>query len=221
MTPPRIANTRYATVSVGEITEHPRNPRRGDVDSIAGSLDANGFFGTIVVQESTGHVLVGNHRLRAAVAAGMAEVPVSFVDVDDETALRIMLADNRTAELATNDDAALAAILSDLAESEGLAGTGYADDDLEALLRFLAAGPDAERLPAEEAWAGMPEYTSENLESTFKTSVHFRTHEDADRFFELLGRKKTFAIWWPESDGHVGCFMREQYVDDAAPEPEE
>jgi DNA modification methylase len=133
-----ILNERYELVPTAKLTEHPDNPRRGDVEAIGQSIDANGFFGTLVVQKSTGHVLVGNHRLRAAIAKGIEEVPVVYVDVDDEKARRILLADNRLSHLATNDDEVLAALLKELTESEdGLVGTGYADDDLAALLKLF------------------------------------------------------------------------------------
>src|SRR5690242_3881489 len=124
-------------VKLDALKKHPSNPRMGDVGAIVQSIEANGFYGTLVVQRSTGYVLAGNHRLQAAKATGLKEVPVVYVDVDDETAKRILLADNRTNDLATYDNDQLAELLQELAESEGLEGTGYDGDDLDALLKEL------------------------------------------------------------------------------------
>ena len=122
-------------VSVGDLVVHPNNPRQGDIGSLVQSIETNGWFGSIVVQRSTNRVLAGNHRLMAAQITGMEEIPVYWVDVDDATATRILLADNRTSDLAIYDDSSLAELLSGLADTEvGITGTGYDDSDLEALL---------------------------------------------------------------------------------------
>ena len=120
---------------VTDLELHPRNPRMGDIGAIVESIEANGFFGSLVAQTSTGYVLAGNHRLQAAIHAGLSRVPVHWIDVDDETALRILIADNRTSDLAMNDDAVLADLLREVAVlEEGLAGTGYDGEDLDRLL---------------------------------------------------------------------------------------
>ena len=98
------------------------NPRKGDTVAIAESIVHNGFYGAVVVQRSTGFILAGNHRLKAAVDTGATEVPVIWVDADDEQALRILLADNRTNDLAGYDDKALLELLSDVVEGGGLPG---------------------------------------------------------------------------------------------------
>ncbi len=125
-------------VSVHDVQPHPRNPRVGRTDLIEESIEVNGFYGALVVQESTGYVLAGNHRLLAARNAGEETVPVFYLDVDDIEAKRLMLADNRTADLAGYLDDELASLLGQLAASQaGLAGTGFADSDLAELLEQL------------------------------------------------------------------------------------
>lgn len=103
------------------------------------SIEANGFYGAIVAQRSTGYILAGNHRYKAAVEAGAKSVPVIWVDVDDETAVRVLLADNRTNDVASYDNAVLAEILTELANGPGLEGTGYDGDDLDQLLNDLGS----------------------------------------------------------------------------------
>lgn len=120
-----------------KLKQHPRNPNRGDVEAIRKSIRRNRWFGALVAQRSTGYVLAGNHRLMAARAEGLATVPVHWVDVSDEDAVRILLADNKTAEDATRDPEALAALLDELTQTSDLEGTGYDAGDLDALLASL------------------------------------------------------------------------------------
>jgi hypothetical protein len=134
----RILNTRYDEAApVASLQLHPENPRQGDVGGIFTSIEANGFYGALVVQESTGRILAGNHRYRAAAEDGAETIPVIYVDCDDATARKIMLADNRLADLATNDTALLTELLQNVAAEGTLEGTGYDGDDLDDLLKGI------------------------------------------------------------------------------------
>src|SRR5699024_3471718 len=113
----RILNGNSELAPIDAVRPHPRNPRQGDTGAIHESITTNGFYGAVIAQKSTGFILAGNHRHQAAVQAGAVEIPVTWVDVDDDHALRILLADNRTNDLATYDDAALAEILKDIHEA--------------------------------------------------------------------------------------------------------
>jgi DNA modification methylase len=136
----KIINEALESVPLAKLTPHPRNPRQGDVGAIHQSIEANGFYGAVVAQKATGHVLAGNHRLLAAQHANANEIPVMWVDVDDATALRILLADNRTNDLASYDEQALADLLTDIMGDAGtLDGTGYDGDALDELLADLAS----------------------------------------------------------------------------------
>lgn len=128
-------------VSVKKLEIHPDNPRQGDIGAIVTSIQENGFYGTLVVQRNSSRVLAGNHRLQAAIAAGIEEVPVFWVDVDDKEARKILLADNRTSDLASYDDHALLDILRGIAIEDGdLIGTGFDTDDLDDLINDLSDG---------------------------------------------------------------------------------
>ena len=138
---PPILHSALAQVALDKLKPHPSNPRQGDVGAIHESITANGFYGALVVQKSTGYILAGNHRWKAAKEAGLKKLPVFFVDVDDDRAIRILLADNRTNDLAAYDEPALAALLKGiLAETDSLVGTGYDTDALDALLRDCELG---------------------------------------------------------------------------------
>lgn len=136
-----IESTRPELVSVSSLSCHPDNPRVGDVSVIVESIKSNGWYGTVIAQRSTGFVLAGNHRLKAAREYGLDSVPVIWLDIDDDRALRILLADNRTSDLASYDDTVLARLLEDLnASSEGLIGTGFDDSFLAELLGGFPVG---------------------------------------------------------------------------------
>jgi len=123
------------SASIDDITPHPKNVRQGDIGAISESLKAHGQYRAIVVQRSTGHILAGNHTWKAAKALGWKQISAHFIDCDDEKAMRILLADNRANDLATYDDAALAAVLKELAATDdGLTGTLYDGESLDRLI---------------------------------------------------------------------------------------
>ena len=98
-------------------------------------MSANGWYGALIVQMSTRHVLIGNHRLIVVQQAGSPLVPVIWVDVDDVRALRILAVDNRSTRRGHDRRDAVIDVLTSLAmTNEGLTGTGYDGDDLDAML---------------------------------------------------------------------------------------
>jgi ParB-like chromosome segregation protein Spo0J len=131
---PQEPNEAIENVDPTTLSLHPENPRQGDVGAIVTSIEKNGWFGTLVAHRKTRQVLAGNHRLQAAIALEMDSVPVYWVDVDESEAKRILLADNRTSDLATWDDTILVTLLESLATNDELLGSGYDGDDLDALL---------------------------------------------------------------------------------------
>jgi len=138
---PAVVAQRYELVPVTGLAPHPKNPRKGNPQAIDESIAENGFYGAVVAQKSSGYILAGRHRWERAQAAGMATVPVIWADVDDPTALRILVADNRTSDLAGYDEAALAELLESVrTDSGGFEGTGF---DEAAYNEILASVGDA------------------------------------------------------------------------------
>jgi len=127
-----------AMVPLEDLRPFPGNPRRGDVTLIADSLRHHGQYRPIVANRRNHQVLAGNHTLAAARTLGWPEIAVTWVDVDDNTAARIVLIDNRANDLAGYDDQALADLLSSLPELEG---TGYDDAALAELLASVQDRP--------------------------------------------------------------------------------
>lgn len=146
------------SIEITAVTQHPRNIRQGDVGAICQSLAAHGQYRPIVVQRSTGHVLAGNHTLAAARSLGWSQIAATYVECDDEQALRILLVDNRANDLATYDDTALSDLLQELAATDlGLDGTLFDGDALDALISDI--GKDWEdRTPLAEQF-GVPPFS--------------------------------------------------------------
>jgi ParB family chromosome partitioning protein len=163
-------------VPIGSVTPHPRNARRGDVEAIVDSMEENGVFAPIVVQRSTGHIIDGNHRWLAMKQRGEDTAPVVFVDVDDEQALRILLAANRTNDVATYDDAALVELLTSLPD---LDGTGFDTDDLADLLEKLEEGA-----PGSADFAEVPE--DDNYAPQYAVTVVCKDEAHQEQVFEKL-----------------------------------
>lgn len=146
----QLLNPEAVLVPITELRPHPRNPNAGNVDVIAQSITTNGFYGALVAQRTTGFILKGNHTFHAAVQLGAAEVPVFWVDVDDEAALKLLIVDNRSAEFGVRDGEQLAQLLIELEQSAGLEGTGYTTVDYLALLDDLGAAAFQEGLTDED-----------------------------------------------------------------------
>ncbi len=125
----------HLAVPIGDVRPYDRNPRRGVVKAIRESIRAHGQYRPIVARRGTGEVLAGNHTYRAMLAEDAAEIAVTWLDCTDDVAKRIVIVDNRTPDLATNDSRLLAELLGEL---DGLAGTGYTQEQLDDLLEALS-----------------------------------------------------------------------------------
>jgi DNA modification methylase len=122
-------------VAVDQLVLYPGNPRRGWVDGIADSLRRHGQLRPAVVNRRNNEVLIGNHMLMAARMIGWGALDVLYVDLEDDEARRLMLLDNRLADVADYD---LEELLSMLESVEDLDGTGYDQSYLDALLDDVA-----------------------------------------------------------------------------------
>ena len=113
-------------VDINLVRPHPENPSSGDEDEIVTSIEVNGMYRPIYVQQSTRYILAGNTTYAACLNLRALRIPVIWLDVDDEQALRILLGDNELARLAIVDRALLNPLVQRLLETElKLLGTGY------------------------------------------------------------------------------------------------
>ena len=136
------------TWPISRLVEYTRNPRRNDaaVDRMCGSIREFGFK-IPVLARSSGEVVDGHLRLKAARKLGIAEVPVILCDewTDAQVkAFRLMV--NRSVTWAAWDNALLASELKDIqAMGFDLALTGFAVSEIDELL--AAAAPQDEPAP--------------------------------------------------------------------------
>ena len=147
-------------VPIDDLQPYPDNPRQGDVGKLCQSLQLNGQYRPIVVNRRDNTVLAGNHTWKAARQLGWDHIAATFVDVDDDQARRIVLVDNRSNDLATYDDQALADILTGIVADVGpigLDGTGFDGDDLDDILRMIDGPPDLDDLADEYDPDGDPD----------------------------------------------------------------
>ena len=128
-------------IKIDTLLEYPGNARKGNVGILVESLKVNGQYRPIIVQKSTNYVLAGNHLLKAANRLEWDEIDAVVIDVDDERALKIVLADNRTADLGEYDHDLLHSLLKEL---EDFAGTGYSIQDIDELEK-LGGAPKEEK----------------------------------------------------------------------------
>jgi len=219
-----IAQEFDPAIPVATLSEHPENYNEGDTESIAASLDQHGFYGAVLVQKSTGHVVAGNHRLRVAMSKGATTVPGFVLDITDDEALRIMADDNQTTHLATFNEERLIELLTKTAESDGGLPATFDTNALAKLVRHQASVTSTPTDPKDE-WEGMPGFDQPGQPPAYSVVMHFPTQEDADAFFALIerDRPRTKYLWWPTHDGFRGLdYSRaEVIVDDGVPDGDE
>lgn len=139
-------------VPIDTLRQLPGNPRRGDVDAVAASLQRFGQRKPIVAR-ADGTITAGNHTWQAAKQLGWDRIAVVRVDDDDATASAFALADNRTAELGSYDDGLLLDLIQSIDDKDLLADTGWSDDAVADLLEQI--GSDLPDLPPPDE-AGEP-----------------------------------------------------------------
>lgn len=125
-------------VPISAVSQHPENPNVNDLDEVMTIIQHNGFTTPVLAQQSTGYIVDGNHRYQAVIALGAESIPVIWLDIDDEEALRMLVEHNRLARMGKDDDAILASLLDTLQDTEkGLVGTGFTDGYLDYLHTLL------------------------------------------------------------------------------------
>ena len=120
-------------IAIDSVKLYPDNPRHSDVKALVESLKANGQYKPIVVQKSSNFILAGNHIWQAAKQLNWQKIAIVYADVDDIQAKKIVLADNRLADLGTYDTNKLLELLGDIP----LEGSGYSAADVDDLLALV------------------------------------------------------------------------------------
>lgn len=129
-----------------QLLANPLNFRvhpKAQQDALAGVLDEVGWVQDVIVNQRTGHLIDGHLRVSLAISKDEPMVPVVYVDLDEhEERLILATIDPLSAMAATDSvkldellrevitgDAAVQAMLSDLAESAGILNKPPATED--------------------------------------------------------------------------------------------
>lgn len=115
-----IDSAEQTTMPVAELLPREANPRKNShaAKALAKTVEEVGWGSAPLIQKSSGMVIAGHTRLKAAKQLGLERLPVRIVDVDDRRAKALALADNRIGELADWDVEGLAQDLSDFGLDE-------------------------------------------------------------------------------------------------------
>ena len=128
------------------LVANPRNPNthsEKQINLLAKIIKSQGWRNPIVVSKRSGFIVKGHCRLAAALKLGVDAVPVDYQDYANEAAEHAdMIADNRIAELAEQDDDILKGLLEELSSSElDLDLTGFTSEDINQLLTEGQSAP--------------------------------------------------------------------------------
>jgi site-specific DNA-methyltransferase (adenine-specific) len=134
-------------MTLDQLHPHPENPNRGDIPSIMESLRKHGQYRSVVANKD-GTLIAGHHVFYAAQQLKWPTLRVDVIDADEDSARKILLADNRIAELGPGPD--MDRLLDVLLNLNGeLEGTGYDDEYVKMLEEMLAGAPDLDDLERE------------------------------------------------------------------------
>ena len=165
-------------VRLDKLQALPNNPKDHDIGQIVQSIERFGFAGSIIINQTTNHIVCGHGRVEALRwmkvknyqcptftdlddSDGMWKVPVDYVSVpeSEETALAISL--NRLVEQGGWDNSELLKQLDDLVVQgrQMLDGIGFDEDDIDQIrtrLKFddresIGADEQVEQIEAGEA----------------------------------------------------------------------
>lgn len=132
----RCACTRLE--KIGALKPNPENPKVHKAKQLAlywKIISTHGWRRAIVVSKRSGLIVKGHGAYEAARRNGAEFVPVDHqAYATEQEELADMLADNRLAELAENDEDKLRAVLSRLGDID-IDLTAFNQDDLDALIR--------------------------------------------------------------------------------------
>ena len=123
-------------VDPSELVANPLNARthpaaqRAALRTVLGEI---GWVAPVTVNATTGRMIDGHARVEEAVARGVAEVPVIFVELTDQEERDVLATLDPIGAMATYDTDVLA---------ELLAGVSLSSPDLDAMLAELVAAPD-------------------------------------------------------------------------------
>ena len=169
-------------VPIGELKPYENNPRVNDkaIEYVAESIREFGFKVPIIVDEN-GVIVAGHTRYLAAKELGMETVPTIMTDdLTPEQVKAFRIADNKTAEKASWDDALLKEELSDILDDFDMTEFGFGDFELSILTEDFEPEPYDEEV--------IEEYSGDENKLLEKRRVIITYKEDQEgAVLNLLG----------------------------------
>lgn len=123
-------------IPIDLLKEWDRNPRKNDsaVERLSKLIQSHGFINPVIATEDN-IIRAGHTRVKAAKRAGLKEVPVILIDMDEKQAQAFAIADNKSSEWAEWDFTKLKDLMEDLDTGElDLELTGFDNQEIEKLL---------------------------------------------------------------------------------------
>ena len=171
-------------VPIGTISPDPANVRCHSPENIAAIKASLRRFGQQkpIIVDARGVIRAGNGTYQAARELGWRHIAVVTTNLTGADAAAFAIADNRTAELATWDPAALQRQFAALDEMQQLA-SGFSADSIQSLLHAI---PDSPELPEPDI------KPLAEIPRIYELTVECRDPQDQQTLYEQLaaqGRK--------------------------------
>jgi DNA modification methylase len=132
-------------LAIDELEPFSKNPKRhpeSQIDKIKKSMQEFGWTNPILISKDN-MIVAGHGRYEAAKQLGFEKVPIINIDLPYEKAVAYVIADNRLAEIAEQDDEQLSALLQEIDESMYEA-IGYDEEAIDELLAGIEAANPTE-----------------------------------------------------------------------------
>jgi hypothetical protein len=167
-------------VPLDQLLAHPRNPKihpRPQTDALKGILGDVGWLTGLIVNTTTGHVLDGHDRIKAAMEAGQSTAPVFYVSVPEAQEPYILATFDPVGTLAATDSTILTELLREVSSE---------DSAVQELLSKIAE--DAGAIPAD--WAGAFDALPDGERAGFQQMTFTVTDAQAELVQRALAQAK-------------------------------
>jgi len=167
-------------IDVAKLVPWKDNPRINDAsaDHLVPVIREFGFLDALIVRRGTMELIAGHTRLKAAKIIGLEQVPVIWMDLDDDASKRLALLHNKSAERAEWDPLKLLDLVDDGLD---LLTAGFSEVEFDELLGL------GEKKEKAESAGPMVTKTEDHVNLPRRLSISmFLFCDDADELEELL-----------------------------------
>jgi ParB-like nuclease domain len=147
---PQVGDPAAEWVPIDSIHPWDKNPRKIPDEAVAkvqGVIVGIAWGAPIVARLADRRIIAGHTRYLAAKAAGLTEVPVRFVDLDEERASQLAIADNRLAQETEWDYEKLGDIFRRQDDEALMVLSGFGSTEIQNLLATEWKPPEIGELP--------------------------------------------------------------------------